>query len=126
MTPAETITLAPGYTISRVAKGNWQLAAKHGAPYSQDGAIEDMRRFVEAGINAFDCADHYVGVEETIGAFRHRYPALGRQLRVSTKYTPDAVLLRRWTQPLTRLRPGSMKRSVSRSTMSGASLVRRW
>ena len=43
----------------------------------------------EAGINAFDCADHYVGVEETIGAFRRRYPELGRQLRVSTKYTPD-------------------------------------
>jgi len=90
---AESITLAPGYTISRVAKGNWQLAAKHGASYSQDDAIEDMRRFVEAGINAFDCADHYVGVEETIGAFRQRYPELGRQLRVSTKYTPDAMLL---------------------------------
>ena len=89
----ESITLAPGYTISRVAKGNWQLAVKHGAPYSQGDAIEDMRRFLEAGINAFDCADHYVGVEETIGAFRRRYPELGRQLRVSTKYTPDAQLL---------------------------------
>ena len=89
----ETTTLAPGYTISRVAKGNWQLAAKHGRPYSQDEAIEDMRRFVEAGINAFDCADHYVGVEETIGAFRSRYPELGRRLHVSTKYTPDLGLL---------------------------------
>ena len=89
----ETITLAPGYTISRVAKGNWQLSAKHGAPYSQDDAIEDMRRFVEAGINAFDCADHYVGVEELIGAFRRRHPDLARRLRVSTKYTPDLGLL---------------------------------
>jgi uncharacterized repeat protein (TIGR04076 family) len=85
----ETITIAPGYTISRVAKGNWQLATRHSAPYAQDDAIEDMRRFVEAGINAFDCADHYVGVEDIIGAFSRRYPALGRQLRVSTKYTPD-------------------------------------
>jgi aryl-alcohol dehydrogenase-like predicted oxidoreductase len=89
----ETITLAPDYTISRVAKGNWQLAAKHGAPFSEDEAIEDMRRFVEAGINAFDCADHYVGVEETIGRFRRRYPELGRRLHVSTKYTPDLGLL---------------------------------
>jgi aryl-alcohol dehydrogenase-like predicted oxidoreductase len=89
----ETITLAPGYTISRVAKGNWQLAAKHGAPYAQDDAVEDMRRYVEAGINAFDCADHYVGVEDTIGLFRRRYPALGKQLRVSTKYTPDIELI---------------------------------
>lgn len=94
----ETITLAPGYVISRVAKGNWQLAAKHGAAYAQDDAVEDMRRFVEAGINAFDCADHYVGVEETIGLFRRRYPALGRQLRVSTKYTPDLELLPKLTR----------------------------
>jgi aryl-alcohol dehydrogenase-like predicted oxidoreductase len=89
----ETITLAPDYTISRVAKGNWQLAAKHSAPYAEDAAIEDMRRFVEAGINAFDCADHYVGVEDLIGAFRRKYPSLGAQLRVSTKYTPDLALL---------------------------------
>lgn len=89
----ESITLAPGYTISRVAKGNWQLAARHGAPYDADAALEDMRRFVEAGINAFDCADHYVGVEELIGRFRARYPSLARGLRVSTKYTPDLALL---------------------------------
>src|SRR5688572_11214048 len=89
----ETVELAPGYVISRIAKGNWQLAAKHGRPYERELAIEDMRRFVEAGINVFDCADHYVGVEETIGAFRRAYPSLARQLRVSTKYTPDRELL---------------------------------
>ncbi|HVL57018.1 MAG TPA: aldo/keto reductase [Burkholderiaceae bacterium] len=94
----ERITLAPGYTISRVAKGNWQLAAKHGKPYPQELAVEDMRRFLEAGINAFDCADHYVGVEETIGAFRRKYPALARELRVSTKYTPDAEQIARLTR----------------------------
>ncbi|MES2539613.1 MAG: aldo/keto reductase, partial [Pseudomonadota bacterium] len=48
-------------------------------------AVEDMRRFVEAGINAFDCADHYVGVEDTIGVFRRKYPELAKNLRVSTK-----------------------------------------
>jgi aryl-alcohol dehydrogenase-like predicted oxidoreductase len=89
----ETIELAPGYVISRVAKGNWQLAARHGQPYARKLAVEDMRRFVEAGINAFDCADHYVGVEETIGAFRRAHPSLARRLRVSTKYTPDRELL---------------------------------
>ena len=94
----ETITLAPGYTISRVAKGNWQLATRHGAPYPQEDAVEDMRRFVEAGINAFDCADHYVGVEDTIGVFRRKYPELGRQLRVSTKWTPDIDLIPRLTR----------------------------
>lgn len=89
----ETSELVPGYVVSRVAKGNWQLAAKHGAPRAPQQALQDMRRFVEAGINAFDCADHYVGVEETIGAFRRAYPSLARQLRISTKYTPDRELL---------------------------------
>ncbi len=97
-TPIVTVTLAPGYTVSRVAKGNWQLSAKHGAPYVREAAIEDMRRFVEAGINAFDCADHYIGAEETIGEFRRRQPALARELRVSTKYTPDAALLPQLTR----------------------------
>lgn len=93
MSSIETITLAPGYTVSRVAKGNWQLAERHSAAYDQDVAVEDMRRFVEAGINAFDCADHYVGVEDLIGRFRAKYPSLARGLRVSTKYTPDLDLL---------------------------------
>ncbi|MES2532028.1 MAG: aldo/keto reductase [Pseudomonadota bacterium] len=94
----ETITLAPDYTISRVAKGNWQLATRHSAPYAQEDAVEDMRRFVEAGINAFDCADHYVGVEDTIGVFRRKYPELAKRLRVSTKYTPDIDLIPRLTK----------------------------
>ncbi|MBM3407636.1 MAG: aldo/keto reductase [Betaproteobacteria bacterium] len=89
----ETVELAPGYVISRVAKGNWQLAERHGAPFDPDVAVDDMRRFVEAGITAFDCADHYVGVEELIGRFRRRYPELARRLRVSTKYTPDLATL---------------------------------
>lgn len=93
MSGIETITLAPGYTISRVAKGNWQLAERHSSAYDHDVAIEDMRRFVEAGINAFDCADHYVGVEDLIGRFSRKYPELGRKLHVSTKYTPDLELL---------------------------------
>jgi aryl-alcohol dehydrogenase-like predicted oxidoreductase len=85
----ELVTLAPGFVVSRIAKGNWQLAERHGTPYTRGTAIEDMRRFVEAGITLFDCADHYVGVEELIGEFRRRYPDHARRLRVSTKLVPD-------------------------------------
>lgn len=94
----ETITLAPGYTVSRVAMGTWQLAERHGAAYDRGEAVEDMRRFVEAGINAFDCADHYVGVEDLIGRFRAKYPELSRNLRISTKYAPDLDLLPKLTR----------------------------
>src|SRR5438309_3974575 len=85
----EVATLAPDFVVSRIAKGNWQLAERHGAPYARVAAIDDMRRFVEAGITLFDCADHYVGVEQLIGEFRRRHPEHARRLRVSTKLVPD-------------------------------------
>jgi aryl-alcohol dehydrogenase-like predicted oxidoreductase len=85
----ELVTLAPGFVVSRIAKGSWQLAERHGTSYARETAIDDMRRFVEAGITLFDCADHYVGVEELIGEFRRRYPDHSRRLRVSTKLVPD-------------------------------------
>jgi len=91
----EVVTLAPGFVVSRIAKGNWQLAERHGAPYAREAAIDDMRRFVEAGITLFDCADHYVGVEQLIGEFRRRHPDHARRLRVSTKLVPDLASLPR-------------------------------
>jgi len=91
----ELVTLAPGFVVSRIAKGNWQLAERHGTSYTREAAIEDMRRFVEAGITLFDCADHYVGVEQLIGEFRRRYPDHARRLRVSTKLVPDLESLPR-------------------------------
>jgi len=91
----EVVTLAPGFVVSRIAKGNWQLAERHGAPYAREAAIDDLRRFVEAGITLFDCADHYVGVEQLIGEFRRRHPDHARRLRVSTKLVPDLESLAR-------------------------------
>ncbi len=95
----EKARLGNSFDVSRVAKGNWQLADKHGAAVDRHRAIEDMRMFVEAGITLFDCADHYVGVEQLIGEFRKRYPEHAKTLRVSTKIVPDLELL------------GSLKRS---------------
>jgi aryl-alcohol dehydrogenase-like predicted oxidoreductase len=94
----EVVTLAPGFVVSRIAKGNWQLAERHGTPYAREAAIDDMRRFVEAGITLFDCADHYVGVEQLIGEFRRRHPDHARRLRVSTKLVPDLDSLPRLTR----------------------------
>jgi len=89
----EVVTLAPGFVVSRIAKGNWQLAERHGPAYAREAAIDDMRRFVEAGSTLFDCADHYVGVEQLIGEFRRRHPDHARCLRVSTKLVPDLASL---------------------------------
>jgi aryl-alcohol dehydrogenase-like predicted oxidoreductase len=80
------VELAPGYSVSRILKGGWQLAGGHGS-IDRAAALDDMARFVEAGITTFDCADIYTGVEDLIGAFlRGRPPGT---IQVHTKYVPD-------------------------------------
>lgn len=91
--PFPRFPLQPGYTISRVLKGGWQLAGGHGIIDSAT-ALDDMRAFVECGITTFDCADIYTGVETLIGRFLRRHKdALADgtlpQVQVHTKYVPD-------------------------------------
>jgi aryl-alcohol dehydrogenase-like predicted oxidoreductase len=78
------IELEPGYSISRIIKGGWQLAGGHGR-VDEKHAVRDMWAFVEAGITTFDCADIYTGVEELIGKFIKEC----RDIQVHTKYVPD-------------------------------------
>jgi aryl-alcohol dehydrogenase-like predicted oxidoreductase len=57
-----------------------------------------MRKFVEAGITTFDCADIYTGVEELIGDFIDKFK---NEIRcgdlsvpqIHTKYVPDLEML---------------------------------
>jgi aryl-alcohol dehydrogenase-like predicted oxidoreductase len=89
----ETIELAPGFRISRLLRGGWQLAGGHG-PVDRERAIADIAAFVERGVFTFDCADIYTGVEELIGEFRRRGdPELVRRLKVHTKLVPDLAAL---------------------------------
>ena len=95
----QRLTLSPGYDISRVIRGGWQLSGSHSTTVSDDPA-GDMIAFADAGITTFDCADIYTGVEELIGAFRARYrdqrgqQALDR-IKVHTKFVPDLDILPR-------------------------------
>jgi len=95
----QRISLSPGYEISRVIRGGWQLSASHSQSVSED-PVSDMIAFADAGITTFDCADIYTGVEDAIGAFRDTYlglkgaEALAR-IRVHTKFVPDLAVLPR-------------------------------
>jgi aryl-alcohol dehydrogenase-like predicted oxidoreductase len=80
--------LAPGYSISRLLKGGWQLAGGHG-PVDAAAAMADMDRFVDAGITTFDCADIYTGVESLIGRWLARRSGDAVPVQVHTKYVPD-------------------------------------
>lgn len=82
--------LAQDYTISRVIKGGWQLSEGHSNTISAD-PVADMFAFVERGINTFDCADIYTGVEDMIGQFitANRRRAEAWPVKIHTKYVPD-------------------------------------
>jgi aryl-alcohol dehydrogenase-like predicted oxidoreductase len=92
VTPVPRIELAPGYSISRVLKGGWQLAGGHGTVDRRD-ALDDMARFVDAGLTTFDCADIYTGVEELIGEFLRESPGRRAKVEVHTKCAPDLAAL---------------------------------
>ena len=83
--------IAPGYSISRVIRGGWQLAGGHGE-IDRQAAIAGFGLWYDAGITVVDCADIYTGVEELVGAFR-----LGREdlagFKVHTKFVPDLSVL---------------------------------
>jgi len=80
--------LAPGYTISRVLKGGWQLAGGHGS-IDRTAAHGDMDRFADIGVTTFDCADIYTGVESLIGDWLKQRDRRHAAIQVHTKYVPD-------------------------------------
>jgi len=93
MAAVPRIALAPGYEISRLLKGGWQLAGGHGE-VDAEAAIADMAAFVRAGITTFDCADIYTGVETLIGRFLARRcardgGAASAPVQIHTKCVPD-------------------------------------
>lgn len=97
----EKFELAPGFHISRIIKGGWQLSQGHSADATED-PIESMFAFADKGITTFDCADIYTGVEELIGKFlRARKQRLGQNddIQVLTKFVPDYDALATITKP---------------------------
>ncbi|MFT4766939.1 MAG: aryl-alcohol dehydrogenase-like predicted oxidoreductase [Glaciecola sp.] len=82
--------LTQDYQISRVIKGGWQLSDGHSQEISNN-PVADMFAFAERGIDTFDCADIYTGVEAMIGDFVTANEARSNpaSIRVHTKYVPD-------------------------------------
>jgi aryl-alcohol dehydrogenase-like predicted oxidoreductase len=94
-----TFELAPGYGISRVIRGGWQLAGGHGA-VDREQAVGDLVAAFDAGITTYDCADIYTGVEELIGAARLKLASergldAAAKMKVHTKLVPDLEVLPR-------------------------------
>ena len=89
----KTFELSPGYSISRVIRGGWQLAGGHGA-VDRSQAVTDLIAAFDVGIRTYDCADIYTGVEELIGEARERLrnergAEAAAAMKVHTKLVPD-------------------------------------
>lgn len=90
----ETIRIRPDFELSRMAKGNWQLADDHsGRQFDQNDVNAHMALFADAGVTTFVCGDIYAGVEERIGKFRDHYRNLrgaeaAAKIKVLTTYVP--------------------------------------
>jgi aryl-alcohol dehydrogenase-like predicted oxidoreductase len=90
----ERIKIRPDFEISRMPKGNWQLANDHsGVKFENDDVNEHLKMYVDAGINTFVCGDIYDGVEERLGNFRQYYANLrgakaASEIKVLTTYVP--------------------------------------
>lgn len=98
----KTFELSPGYLISRVIRGGWQLAGGHGA-IDRKQAVRDLVAAFDAGIWTYDCADIYTGVEELIGAARARLAnergsEAAANMKVHTKLVPDLEMLSRMSR----------------------------
>jgi aryl-alcohol dehydrogenase-like predicted oxidoreductase len=97
MTIRGPVELRPGYHISPVIRGAWQLAGGHGV-VDRNEAVRNLEAAYKAGITTFDCADIYTGVEDLLGELRKKLlngagvRALA-QLKIHTKFVPDLDLL---------------------------------
>ena len=92
--------LAPGYEISPVIKGGWQLSSGHSlnTKISEEKAIEDILAFIDVGITTLDFGDIYTGVEVTIGKALKKLVerdgvAARKKIQLHTKYVPNANFL---------------------------------
>jgi len=83
----ERTELAPGFTISRVLTGLWQIAdmERHGNKLDLNAAAAAMTPYVEKGFTTFDMADHYGSAEVISGLYRKEQ---GPAVQLLTKWVP--------------------------------------
>ncbi len=88
-TTVDRSVLAPGFEISRVVTGLWQIAdmERDGQALDRRAAAAAMTPYVEAGLTTFDMADHYGSAEEIAGAFRQAAGSAHR-VQLLTKWVP--------------------------------------
>lgn len=83
------IELASGLEISRIVTGLWQIAdMERGGNTLDPSSAAYMSPYVEAGLTAFDMADHY-GSSEIIAGYYKNHLAGENKVQLFTKWVPE-------------------------------------
>jgi aryl-alcohol dehydrogenase-like predicted oxidoreductase/enamine deaminase RidA (YjgF/YER057c/UK114 family) len=88
----QRIELAPGLEIGRVVTGLWQVAdlERDGRVLDPEAASDELARYVAAGFDTFDMADHYGSAELIVGALSRKQRAgVVGPFRALTKWCPE-------------------------------------
>lgn len=82
--------IAPGFTISRVLTGLWQVAdlERDGRTLDHDVAAAAMAGYADAGFTTFDMADHYGSAEVIAGHFAGGATPRD-EVQLLTKWVPE-------------------------------------
>ena len=88
--PPERYALSPNLSISRVLTGLWQVAdiERKSGPIDPETGASDLQRYVDAGFDTFDMADHYGTAEIITGALLRRHDDPGKRPVALTKWCP--------------------------------------
>lgn len=91
MSGVPRVELVTGYTVPRIINGAWQLSEGHSsAAIDRYGVFSAWSQMCERGLNTFDCADIYTGVEELLGEFHAVHTG---DVQIHTKFVPDRAAL---------------------------------
>lgn len=94
MTKIEYIQLAPGLKIPRIITGLWQIAdMERAGKIDLDKTADAMTAYAQAGLTAFDMADHYGSAEVVAGKFQHQHQNISTQM--FTKWVPKPQSIKR-------------------------------
>ncbi len=85
----KTATLAPDLEIPRIVTGLWQIAdlERNGNVLDPHKTAFAMQPYLDAGLNAFDMADHYGSSEIIGGVFKNQSPK-PEGIKLFTKWVP--------------------------------------
>ena len=86
----ERVGLAPGFTVSRVSTGLWQIAdmERDGNTLDPDLTSAALAPYFDAGFTTFAMADHYGSAEVIAGRFQGSH-ARGGEVQLLTTWVPD-------------------------------------